>query len=194
MKYNFEFRGSVFMKRILVLVSIMIVFVSIFTYLVVVNSNPIKSEYVPEEEIADTDLRNTIITLYFESQEDGEMETEARLVDSKDLLNDPYSYLINLLIEGPKNQGLRKNIPEGTKLNGTYLLGECLTIDLSKEFIKNSKGDSLQKSNIIYALVNTVTELKEVSRVKILIDGEESDGFDDVGISFKEEFIRKENN
>lgn len=179
------------MKRIMILVVLMITLIAVFTYLVVVNSEPDANEYVPEEEISDTDLRNTIITLYFENSENGEVQTEARLVDSKDLLNDPYSYLVNLLIEGPKNAGLRKNIPEGTKLNSSTLIGECLTLDFSKEFIDNAKGDSLQKSNIIYTIVNTVTELKEVSRVKILIDGVESNGFDDVGISFKEEFVRK---
>lgn len=179
------------MKRIMILVVLMITLIAVFTYLVVVNSETEQNEYVPEEEICDSDLRNTIITLYFENNENGEVQTEARLVDSKDLLNDPYSYLVNLLIEGPKNAGLRKNIPEGTKLNSSTLLGECLTLDFSKEFIENSKGDALQKSNIIYSIINTVTELKEVSRVKILIDGQESDGFDDVGISFKEEFMRK---
>lgn len=179
------------MKRVVILIILMITMISAFVYLVVVNTGENNNEYVPEEEISDTDLRNTILTLYFENNENGEIQTEARMVDSKDLLNDPYSYLINLLIDGPKNAGLRKNIPEGTKLNGCILLGECLTIDLSKEFILNSKGDSLQKSNIIYTIVNTVTELKEVSRVKILIDGVESNGFEDVGISFKEEFVRK---
>ena len=179
------------MKKIVILIVIMITMITTFTYLVIVNSEPEETEYIPEEEISDTDLRNTILTLYYENNEDGEVQTEARLVDSKELLEDPYSYLVNLLIEGPKNEGLRKNIPEGTKLNGCILLGECLTIDLSKEFILNSKGDSLQKSNIIYSIVNTLTELKEVSRVKILIDGQESDGFEDVGISFKEPFVRK---
>ena len=179
------------MKKIVVLIFVIVIVIAVFIYLVVVNSEPQSNEYVPQEEINDADLRNTIITLYFESNENGEIQTEARLVDSKELLSNPYSYLVNTLLEGPKNAGLRKNIPEGTKLNSCTLLGECLTIDFSKEFIENSKGDSLQKSNIIYAIVNTVTELKEVSRVKILIDGVESDGFSDVGISFKEEFVRK---
>ena len=179
------------MKRIIVLSILIISLISVFSYLVVVNTEPKEEEYVPEEEISDKDLRNTIVSLYFETTQSGDIQTEARLIDSKDLLDDPYSYLINLLIEGPKNENLRKNIPEGTKLNGTFLLGECLVVDFSKEFLENSKGDALQKSNIIYSIVNTVTELKEVSRVKILIDGEESDGYSDVGISFKEEFIRK---
>ena len=85
------------MKRVMILVIIMITMIAVFTYLVVVNSEPEEMELVPEEEISETDLRNTIITLYFENDENGEMQTEARLIDSKDLLNDPYSYLVNLL-------------------------------------------------------------------------------------------------
>ena len=179
------------MKKIVILIVIMITMIATFTYLVVVNSEPQKKEFISEEEIADTDLRNTILTLYYENTENGEMQTEARMIDSKELLSDPYSYLVNCLLEGPKNSGLRKNIPEGTKLNGCIFMGGCLTVDFSKELIENSKGDSFQKSNIIYAIVNTLTELKEVSRVKILIDGQESDGFEDVGISFKDAFVRK---
>ncbi len=117
--------------------------------------------------------------------------TEARLIDSKELLNDPYKYLIGLLIEGPKNDALRRIIPEGTTLKNATLVGECLALNFSKEFIDNSTGDAISKSNVIYSIINTVTELKEVSRVKFLIEDEESDGYSDVGISFRNEFTRK---
>lgn len=181
------------MKRIMILIVIMISAISLFTYLVVVNSGTEVEEYVPQEEITDNELRNTIVTLYFESKESGQIQPEARLVDSKELLNDPYSYLVNLLIEGPKNESLRKVIPEGVCLKNATLIGECLTLNFSKEFINNSNGDAFSKSNIIYSIINTVTELKEVSRVKFLIEDEESDGFSDVGISFKNEFMRTNN-
>ena len=54
------------MKRIVILVIIMILLVSCFTYLVLVNCGENESEFVPEGEISDVDLRNTIITLYFD--------------------------------------------------------------------------------------------------------------------------------
>lgn len=117
--------------------------------------------------------------------------TEARLIDSKELLSNPYEYLVKLLIEGPKNDALRRIIPEGTTLKNATLVGECLALNFSKEFIDNSTGDALSKSNVIYSIINTVTELKEISRVKFLVEDEECDGYSDVGISFRNEFTRK---
>lgn len=178
------------LKKLMIIIILIICLISLITYLIVVNSNNEVQEYTPEEEITDDELRNTIVTLYFQNKDNGEIETEARLVDSKELLSEPYQYLVNLLIEGPKNENLIRIIPEGTTLKNATLLGECLTLNFSKEFINNAKGDALSKSNIIYSIINTVTELKEVSRVKILIEDEESDGFSDVGISFKNEFMR----
>lgn len=181
------------LKKIMILIVLIICLISVVTYLIVVNSSTEVKEYIPEEEITDEELRNTIVTLYFENKESGEIQTEARLVDSKELLSNPYQYLVNLLIEGPKNEGLRKIIPEGAILKNATLVGECLTLNFSKEFISNAGGDAFSKSNIIYSIINTVTELKEVSRVKFLIEDVESDGFNDVGISFKNEFMRIKN-
>lgn len=178
------------LKKLMALIVIVICVIALIVYLIVVNSGNEVQEYTPQAEITDDELRNTIVTLYFENKDTGELQTEARLVDSKELLNDPYKFLINLLIEGPKNESLRKTIPEGAILKNTTLLGECLTVNFSKEFLSNANGDAFSKSNIIYSIINTVTELKEVSRVKFLIEDVESDGYNDVGISFKNEFTR----
>ena len=65
-------------------------------------------EYTPEQEITDSQARQTIVSLYFLDRETGELYPEARLVDIKELINLPYEKLINLLIEGPKNEKLKK--------------------------------------------------------------------------------------
>ena len=44
--------------------------------------------------------------------------------------------------------------------------------------------------NSIYSIVNTVTELKEISSVKLLIEGEENKGFETDGIKFDNVFVR----
>ena len=44
------------------------------------------------------------------------MAPEARLIDIKEIINTPYEKLINLLIEGPKNDKYEKIIPDNTKL------------------------------------------------------------------------------
>ena len=61
-------------------------------------------EYIPQEEITEDQVRQTIVSLYFPSKETNELNPEARLIDIKEIINNPYEKLINLLIEGPKNE------------------------------------------------------------------------------------------
>ena len=137
-------------------------------------------EYVPEEEITEEQYRQTIVSLYFVNKESKEIEPEARLVDIKELINNPYEKLINLLMEGPKNDKLEKIIPEGTKILRVYMENDCLILDMSSEFLNYNKEDEKIKNNIINSIVNTMTELTEVNQVKILIDGNENEEFKEI--------------
>lgn len=166
---------------VLVILTVLIVSVLIF------NSN-IEVEYVPETEIAEVDLRKTMITLYFQNKENKELQKETRLIDSKELLIEPYTELINMLIQGPESEFLQKTVPEGTKLLGVERVGECLKINFSKEFVDNASTDENDRKNYIYSMVNTLTELNEINSIKILIEGQEVGGFEDIGLSFSGEF------
>lgn len=137
-------------------------------------------EYIPQEEITEDQVRQTIVSLYFPSKETNELNPEARLIDIKEIINNPYEKLINLLIEGPKNDKNKKIIPENTKLNKNYLEDDCIVLDFSAEFLNYSKEDENEKINMINSIVNTLTELTEVNKVKILIDGNENNEFKEV--------------
>ena len=54
---------------------------------------------------------------------------------------------------------------------------DTITIDFSAEFLNYNKTDEKGKENLINSIVNTVTQLTEVNKVKILIDGNPSDEF-----------------
>ena len=90
------------------------------------------SEYKPQEEISDEQLRQTIVSLYFQNKSTKELVPEGRLIDVKLLLNEPYTTLMQLLIDGPKNEQLEKLIPDGTVINKIELKNDILYIDLSK--------------------------------------------------------------
>lgn len=137
-------------------------------------------EYIPEEEIAEEQVRQTIVSLYFPNKETNEISPEARLIDIKEIINDAYEKLVNLLIEGPKNEKNKKIIPDGTRLNKTYLEGDCVVLDFSTEFLNYTKENEKEKKNLINCIVNTLTELTEINKVKILIDGNENTEFNEV--------------
>ena len=141
------------------------------------NSNRIEQEYTPQEEISEEQQRQTIVTLYFQNKETKELMPEARMIDIKEMLNKPYEKLINLLIEGPKNEKQEKVIPENTKLLKASIAGDCVTLDFSVEFLNYDKNNKQAKENLVNSIVNTLTELTEVNKVKFLINGKESADF-----------------
>ena len=79
------------------------------------------------------------------------------------------------MLEGPDNEKFESPIPKGTRLISVVQEGDVLLVDLSSEFLTCDTPES--QSNAIYSIVNTVTELKEISSVKFLIDSKEVDGF-----------------
>ena len=178
----------------IILVSVLILaIIGIGVYLYIINreETPI-SEIQPQEEISDEQMRQTIVTLYYQSKETKELVAEGRIVDVKTLYADPYATLVNLLIENPKNESLKSSIPTDTKILKVELKGDIVYIDFSKEFIENHQGGLDEENATIYSIVNTLTELNEVSGVKILINGKENQNFKDNIISFKDPFTRNE--
>ena len=179
-------------KRILIvgIAIILIILVIAGVYFFIKNKeekNEI-TEYVPEQEISEEQLRQTIVSLYFKNEKG--LMPEARLVDVKELINNPYEKIINMLLEGPKNENLQKTIPEGTKINKIEKEGEILIIDFSEEFISNHNGGEIEEKLTIESIVKTVTELTEINGIKIKINGEENKEFKDGKIKFNQIFNR----
>ena len=158
-------------KIVIVIVLLAIVILAVLIY----SNVSVETEYTPEPEIEDNDYRNTAISLYFQDKETKTLQVETRLIDSKDLLKNPYVKLVSLLLEGPDNDILESAIPSGTRLISVVQEGEVLVVDVSGEFLNAETPEAM--SNAVYSIVNTVTELKEISSVKFLIDSKEAEGF-----------------
>ena len=173
-------------KKIVIIFSILLIIILIGGYFAIKyvkdrqQENTEVEEYTPQEEISEEQLRQTIVSLYFQSKETKELVPEARLIDIKEIINDPCDKLVNLLIEGPKSEKEERLIPENTKLNKSYIEGDCATLDFSAEFLNYDKSDEKAKTNMINSIVNTLTQLTEVNSVKILIDGSENEEFKEV--------------
>lgn len=178
---------------IIIVVILIICIIGIGAYLIVKNNQtPSQNEIQPGEEISDEQMRQTIVTLYYQNKDTKELMPEGRMVDAKELLTDPYKILLELLIQSPKNEKLQSTIPEGTRVLKTELKGDIVYVDLSKEFIDNHSGGKEAENSTIYSIVNTLTELNEINGARILINGKENQSFKDEKISFKETFLRIE--
>lgn len=178
-------------KKLIIIVSaVIIILVGIMTYFYLTKEKTVSVEYQPEEEITNEQMRQTIVSLYYKNKDTKELMPEGRVIDSKELLENPYKKLVELLIEAPKNDKLESAIPEGTKVNNAKIEGDIVYLDLSKEFIENHAGGQGEESLTIYSIVNTLTELTEVNSIKILIDGKEDESFKDGKINFSEPFLK----
>ena len=180
-------KRRVFIVGIFVILIIAII-IGVYVFIKNKEENNEITEYVPEQEISEEQLRQTIVSLYFKN-ENGLMP-EARLVDVKELINNPYEKIINMLLEGPKNENLQKTIPDGTKINKIERQGEILILDFSEEFISNHNGGEEQEKLTIKSILKTVTELTEINGIKIKINGEENKEFKDGKIKFNQIFNR----
>ena len=173
-------------KKIVIIFSSLLIIILIGGYFAIKwaksrqENNTEVEEYTPQEEITEEQLRQTIVSLYFQAKETKELVAEARLIDIKEILNNPCDKLGNLLIEGPKSEKSERLIPENTKLNKSYMENDCITLDFSAEFLNYDKSDEKVKKNMKNSIVNTLTQLTEVNSVKILIDGNEHEEFKEI--------------
>lgn len=186
-------RGINMNKRLFIAIVIILVLciIGVGGYLLLNRGDsPEQNEILPQEEMGDEQMRQTIVTLYYQNKDTKELMPEGRMIDSKTLLTDPYGVLMGLLIEGPKGENLQSVIPQGTKVLKTEIKEDIVYVDLSKEFINNHSGGLEGEKTTIKAIVNTLTELNEVNSVKILIDGKEDQSFKYNKMNFKEPFNR----
>ena len=70
----------------------------------------------------------------------------------------------------------RRNVfPEGTKVNRIYVKDSICYVDFSREF--DEQSGSVNPSVTIYALVNSLTSIRDISGVHITIDGERRESY-----------------
>lgn len=180
------------LKRISIITVIIIIISAIIVWVCFyINNNKTEemTEYTPQEEISQEQLRQTMLTLYFINENN--IVPEIRLIDVKELIDNPYEKIINLLIQGPKNENFEIAIPKETKINKIQKDGDILIIDFSTEFINEFIGGEIKEKLVIQSLVKTLTELTEINGIKILINGEDGKKFKDGTIDFDKIFTRE---
>ena len=173
-------------KFCIIFLTVSIIFIIIFlTFILLKRKNNSKNEVEefhnievqPEEEVPETSNYETNIKLYLIDPTSGILTGEDVVLDARELVDNPYKYIINLLINPPDSLKVESAIPKGTKINNCVMNKGVLTVDLSNEFL-NSSG-----TNSIYSIVNTMSQFNEIDSVIFRINGEEND-------QLKEKFIK----
>jgi hypothetical protein len=85
-------------------------------------------------------------------------------------------FIIRKLLEGSPAGYLESPIPQGTKLEGLYMVGNVAVVDLSSELREHLAGGLSSEQLCVYSIVNTIIlNNEDIKAVQILIDGEKVD-------------------
>lgn len=114
--------------------------------------------------------QESTINLYFANDEDS-LKNETRSIDNLPNADTGKEVLVELFKGPQKENNLRKIIPEGTKVLKYSFDKDTAVVDLSKEISKVSPGTN--ETLVVYSMVNTLTELLGVEKVKFLVEGKE---------------------
>lgn len=127
----------------------------------------------PGEQI-NSSVKETV-TLYFANKDGDGLVKQKRVVHYSSNIS-LEKLVVELLIEGPKNDKLISTLPTGTKLINVSVVDGVCYLNFDDTF-RNSINDKLTEDVILYSLVNSLTSLSSVDKVQISINGENSGVF-----------------
>ena len=94
------------------------------------------------------------------------------ITSNKGDINNVATIIIEELMKKPQEGGLRTVIPNGTKLKmPVEVKNNVAYVNFSEEFINNHKGGKIEEQLTIFSIVNSLTELKDIHRVRFKING-----------------------
>ena len=91
-------------------------------------------------------------------------------------------YIINELIKGPADKSLKAVLSKDTVLISAEVEDNICYLNFKSNFIKENAGNGEHEREVIYSIVNSLTELQTISRVQFYMDGKRVDKFGDTDI------------
>ncbi|QGT99594.1 hypothetical protein SYNTR_1001 [Candidatus Syntrophocurvum alkaliphilum] len=136
------------------------------------NDQPPLEPYEDESELITDE-----VVLYFSDDQAMYLVPEKRMVTGKK--NGKYPFpagaIVLELIQGPKSEELRPTIPPETRLLAIDIVNGIAKVDFTEEFRTKHWGGTTGETMTILSIVNSLTELEEIEKVKLLIGGEQID-------------------
>lgn len=122
------------------------------------------------------------VHLYFANEDNTRLKKEIRYIEvgeAKKGTSTLASWIVKELIKGPKtNKALKPTIPEGTELRSPVVIEDGIaTVDLTNNFVNKHPGGKEAEQMTIFSIVNSLTELKEIQKVRFLINGKKKNEF-----------------
>lgn len=136
----------------------------------------IKREDIVLEPTSDVESANQFTQKLYFSNISASLAVEERVI-SVTPSQKRERVVLEQLIAGPQSEDLSPTIPPETKILNIEVKNNVCYIDLSSDFVTKHNGGSSGEFLTIYSIVNSLTELPEITKVQFFIEGEKQDTF-----------------
>lgn len=114
-------------------------------------------------------IMSSEITLYFSNKNGTKLVPEVREVHYSSNVS-MEKLVMEQLLKGPKDEGLRLAIPQGTKLVNVSVLDGVCFVNLDEGFL--NQNYEIAEPIVIYSIVDSLVELPNVNKVQISVNGD----------------------
>lgn len=132
---------------------------------------PAQTQPAPEKPQQKPADEKVTVKLYYPTEDAEKLVA----VEAKVPAKDKYKASVEALAAGTKQMGLTGIFPKGVKVRSVKVKDGLATVDFTQELTKRFVGGSTGEEMLVGSLVNTLTEFKEITSVKILVEGQEID-------------------
>lgn len=129
------------------------------------------------------------LSLYFGNPQNDSLVLEKRVIVTSEQMEE--KLILEELIKGPRNKTLTPSIPMQTQLLSIKTVDNICYVNLSNHFLDIYKWSNLNEAIVIWSIVNSLTELKHIDSVQILVEGNKEKVFQDF-YALNEPFYRNE--
>ena len=92
-------------------------------------------------------------------------------------------YVVEELISSTQSSELTGAVPEGTRLISISLKSGVCTVNFSGEFVENRADTAAGQRMTVYSVVNSLTHLDGIDKVRFQVDGAESRAYEYIDLS-----------
>lgn len=124
----------------------------------------------PGEQI--NSIQSTTVTLYFSNESGDGLVKEVReeVYYSSNMSTD--KLIMEQLLDGPQINGARAVIPQGTHIVNVSVVDGVCYVNLDDNF--RNQDYAVNEAVVIYAIVDSLTEVPSISKVQISVNGDTS--------------------
>jgi len=142
---------------------------------------PVSSIVMSEEEAKKLSDKVPVY-LYFANEDNTKLKLEVRYIpmsEAKKSTSSLATAIVKELINGPADGStLKATIPPGTQLRSPVKIESGVaTVDFNKAFVEKHPGGKAAEQMTLFSIVNSLTELKDIQKVKFTIEGKSQKEF-----------------